>query len=53
MIAGGSRVGLRYNLSRGEAKTIQRSRWALWKNPKDLTANQQDKLAWIATTSPG
>jgi transposase len=52
MVAGGSRVGLHYNMSRGDAKTIQRSGWALWKNPEDLTPNQQAKLAWIATTSP-
>ena len=51
-VLGGSRVGLRYQMSRGDAKTIQRSRWALWKNPEDLTANQVDKLAWVAKTSP-
>jgi transposase len=45
------RAGLRRNLSRGDAKTIQPSRWALWTNPEDLTPNQQAKLAWIATTS--
>jgi len=48
----GSRVGLRYNLSKGDAAKIQRSRYALWKNPEDLTANQQARLDWIATTSP-
>jgi transposase len=52
MTLAGSGAGLRRNLSRGDAKTIQRSRWALWKNPEDLTPNQQEKLAWIATTSP-
>jgi hypothetical protein len=36
MVVGGSRVGLRCNLSRGDAKKIQRSRWAWWKNPADL-----------------
>jgi transposase len=46
------RAGLHYNMSRGDAKTIQRSRWALWKNPEDLTDTQRAKLAWIATTSP-
>jgi len=52
MIAAGSRVGLRYNLSRGDAKRIQRSRWALWKNPEDLTDHQRAKLDWVAKTSP-
>ena len=52
MAAAGSHVGLRYNLSRGAAQKIQRSRYALWKNPEDLTENQRAKLAWIATTSP-
>jgi len=52
MIAAGSRVGLRYNLSVGDAKRIQRSRWALWKNPEDLTDHQRAKLDWVAKTSP-
>jgi transposase len=50
--AWGSHCGLRYNLSRGDARRIQRSRWALWKNADDLTDNQRAKLAWIAKTSP-
>jgi transposase len=48
----GSLVAHRYNASRGNAKAIQRSRWALWKNPEDLTAKQTAQLAWIATSSP-
>ena len=52
MQAWGSHAGLRYNLSRGDARKIQRSRYSLWKNPEDLTANQQAKLDWIAATSP-
>jgi transposase len=52
MQAWGSHAGLRYNISRGDARKIQRSRYALWKNPEDLTANQQAKLDWIAATSP-
>ena len=36
----------------GDAQKIQRSRYALWKNPEDLTENQKAKLAWIATASP-
>lgn len=51
-VPAGSRVGLRYTLSQGAARGIQRSRWALWKNPEDLTEHQRDKLAWIAMTSP-
>ena len=52
MIAAGSHVGLRYNLSRGDAQKIQHARYALWKNPEDLTGNQRAKLDWIAATSP-
>ena len=48
----GSRVGDNYNASRGDAQAIARSRWALWKNPEDLTAKQTAQLAWIATSSP-
>lgn len=35
-----------------KAKTIKGARYALWKNPEDLTENQQTKLAWIAHTDP-
>lgn len=28
------------------------ARYALWKNPENLTVNQQTKLAWIAKTDP-
>lgn len=31
---------------------IARSRYALWKNPENLTENQQAKLTWIAKTEP-
>jgi transposase len=48
----GDRAGGRYHASRGTAQTIARSRWALWKNPEDLTTKQTAQLAWIATTSP-
>jgi transposase len=33
-------------------KKLSRSRYALWKNPENLTEAQQVKLAWIATTDP-
>jgi len=32
----------------GYAKELKGCRFALWKNPEDLTARQQAKLAWIA-----
>lgn len=31
---------------------IARSRYALWKNPENLTENQHAKIAWIAKTEP-
>jgi len=34
------------------AKALKGARYALWKNPENLTENQQAKLAWIATTDP-
>jgi transposase len=36
----------------GQARTLKRCRWALWKNPDTLTEQQTAKLAWIAKTSP-
>lgn len=38
--------------SADRARGLQRSRYALWKNPEDLTERQHAKLAWIATTDP-
>lgn len=34
------------------AKTLKGARYSLWKNPEDLTTNQQTKLKWIAATDP-
>lgn len=34
------------------ATALKGARWSLWKNPEDLTENQQVKLAWIAATDP-
>jgi transposase len=34
------------------ARALKHARYALWKNPEDLTTNQAAKLTWIATTSP-
>jgi len=34
------------------AKGLKGARYSLWKNPDNLTENQQVKLAWIAATDP-
>ena len=34
------------------AKALKGARYSLWKNPENLTENQQAKLAWIAVTNP-
>lgn len=34
------------------AKGLKRARYSLWKNPENLSENQQAKLAWIAATDP-
>ena len=36
----------------GQAKALKHARYALWKNPANLTAHQQAKLAWVAKTDP-
>jgi transposase len=36
----------------GAAKALEHARFALWKNPENLTTRQQAKLAWIAKTDP-
>ena len=38
--------------ARGQAKKFKHARYALWKNPEDLTDNQRDKLEWMAKTDP-
>jgi len=40
------------NRSSGHAKELKNSRFALWKNPENLTTRQQAKLAWIAKAEP-
>lgn len=47
--ARGRRVGKR---AQGDALKLKRARFVLWKNPEDLTTNQEAKLAWIAETDP-
>jgi transposase len=34
------------------ARRLKGARYALWKNPEDLTESQNAKLAWIAKTDP-
>lgn len=34
------------------ASGLKGARYSLWKNPENLTENQQVKLAWVARTSP-
>jgi transposase len=34
------------------AKALKGARYSLWKNPDDLTENQQVMLSWIAATDP-
>ena len=36
----------------GHAKALKNARYALWKNPENLTTRQQAKLAWVAKTDP-
>lgn len=42
----------RYTMSVGRARALKHARYALWKNPEDLTERQRDKLEWIARTDP-
>jgi transposase len=42
----------RHPRSTGDAQHISRSRYALWKNPSDLTGRQRHQLDWIAKTDP-
>lgn len=39
---------------RDSARTtaLKKSRYALWKNPENLTEKQQVKLAWVVQTDP-
>lgn len=34
------------------AAALKMARYALWKNPENLTAHQRERLAWIAKTDP-
>ena len=48
----GQSSGRPLRLATGHAQSLRRARWALWKNPENLTARQQAKLAWIAKNDP-
>jgi transposase len=39
-------------LSSGDARDLKHARYALWKNPGNLTGRQEAKLAWIEKTHP-
>jgi transposase len=43
-------VGRRHPRAIGDAKHIAQARYALWKNPGDLTGRQRRQLDWIAKT---
>jgi transposase len=45
-------VGRPHPRSTGDAKRISHARYALWKNPGDLTGRQRHQLDWIAKTDP-
>jgi transposase len=36
----------------GDARALKHARYALWKNPENLTTRQAAKLAWIAKADP-
>jgi len=42
----------RFQSSTGHAKALKHARFALWKNPENLTRRQRAKLDWIATAEP-
>ena len=46
------RAAGKMNRSTGHALALKNSRFALWKNPENLTTRQQAKLAWIAKAEP-
>ncbi|MGN6242347.1 MAG: ISL3 family transposase [Motilibacteraceae bacterium] len=39
-------------IAEGKAKALKKARWPLWKNPENLTEEQQEQLKWIAKTDP-
>lgn len=51
-IKAGRSHGLPRRDSVGPAKAIHHARYALWKNPENLTEKQQVKLDWVEKTNP-
>jgi transposase len=45
-------TGYGNRVATGDARRFKGARYALWKNPDNLTDRQRDKLAWIAKTDP-
>lgn len=45
-------AGRRLVVSTGHARALKNARYALWKNPENLTVRQHAKLEWIAKTDP-
>jgi transposase len=50
--ARGAVIRRRAGRASGHAKALKHARFALWKNPENLTTRQQAKLAWVAKTDP-
>jgi transposase len=46
------RHGYSVRVSTGDARRYKNARYALWKNPDNLTDRQREKLNWIAKTDP-
>jgi transposase len=49
---GAARGASRYKSPTGVTKMLKNARWALWKNPENLTERQREQLGWIAKTNP-
>jgi transposase len=48
----GNQAGAAPRPGHDRARALKHARYALWKNPDNLTKNQAAKLAWIAKTDP-
>lgn len=55
-VGGSRREGRSHGTDRviatGHGEALKRARWALWKNPENLTSKQAVKLDWIAKNDP-
>lgn len=45
-------AGRQRRVGTGPARALKHARYALWKNPEDLTDAQHAKLAWVAANDP-